>query len=756
MSEMNPGPAEDERTPAARKGDQAAGEDRPAARGGDHAEPRGEHQPSPQEENHPTPREKDRPAAPRVRRLDPRVVAKIAAGEMILRPFSVAKELIENSLDAGARRIEVSLGESPDQSIEVADDGCGMSREDLVIALEPHATSKLEAEEDLLRVTSLGFRGEALPSIGRVSRMEILTAGETNGEGTRVVVAGGDCRVLEPTARPRGTTVRVADLFYNSPVRKRFLKSPESEVRLVVKLVATCALAFPEVSFFLRSRGAPLLELPAVDGLAGRIVQLHGPSFADKVLALGDSSPTAGISGFIGIPELARPGTQHQTFLVNKRWVTAPWFSAALRQGFGDLLPGNRNPFAIILLSCDPARIDVNVHPTKREVHFLDETALFGAVVRAVKASTIELVPGWNLDPKDPGSGRPWDQMGLARTGAAEGSGRVEGGAPGTWHGHRGGGSGGLPGILGDHRYLPGPRAFDLLYDPLRTDRAGAGIAGEGAERAAGAGIVGERAEGAAGESAFPQIENASAVGAAGGPAPADAGAGSAHADTEAALDSAQAADAALRARGGLSPADAGTALAAAHSEGALVPLWQLHRRYLFAPTRQGFLIIDQHAAHERILYEQALENLRGAAAATQQLLFPLPLALDLDEWAAFREFSADLESLGIDAEEFGQQTVLLRGTPIFWDQDPEGRLRELLHELATNRNRSPRRNERLAAGFACRSAIRSGQALSLEEMNALVDQLFATRVPHGDPHGRPTFLQVSLADLDRRFGRTG
>jgi DNA mismatch repair protein MutL len=186
------------------------------------------------------------------------------------------------------------------------------------------------------------------------------------------------------------------------------------------------------------------------------------------------------------------------------------------------------------------------------------------------------------------------------------------------------------------------------------------------------------------------------------------------------------------------------------------VPLWQLHRRYLFAQTRQGLLIIDQHAAHERVLYEQALATLRGAGATTQQLLFPQVIQLDPEEEAAWSEFAGDMPRLGIDGEEFGRQTLLLRGVPVLWTHDPEGRLRELLSELGSHKMRGEGREERLAAAFACRSAIRAGQTLTLEEMNALVDRLFAAEVPHGDPHGRPTFLQVTLEDLDRRFGRSG
>jgi DNA mismatch repair protein MutL len=612
-----------------------------------------------------------------VRRLDPRVVAKIAAGEVILRPSSVVKELLENALDAGAANIEVSLGDGPDQWLQVADDGCGMSLDDLLAAVEPHATSKLASEDDLLRVSTFGFRGEALPSIARVARLAILTYDGVEGQGHRLLVEGGEQSRLEPAARSRGTTVRVEDLFFNSPVRKRFLKSPESEVRLIVRLTATCALAFPAVGFRLQHRGMPLLELAPADGLPARIAQVYGPSFAGKILPVEAGTKGGEIQGYIGIPELARPSTQHQTLLVNQRWVSVNWFSAALRQGYGDLIAPQRHPFALISLVLDPGRVDVNVHPTKREVRFLDEQVLFGDLMRAVKDQTQRLVPGWNLDPKDRGTGRLWESSGLGDR------------RPG--------------GEAGEGLRLPRQEILQMLYSaPPRPAEA------EPAEPGSAPPLVRETAGG-------PDCSEAA-------PAAGDEGAG--------AGDEAR--------------------------PGGLIQLWQLHRRYIFAQTRQGLLIIDQHAAHERVIYEQALETLRGRPAVTQQFLFPLVVQLDREEEAAWSEFAAEMPRLGVDAEEFGNQALLLRGAPVLWTQDPEGRLRELLSELGSRRMRGEGREERLAASFACRSAIRTGQELTLEEMNSLVDQLFASRVPHGDPHGRPTFLQVSLEDLDRRFGRLG
>jgi DNA mismatch repair protein MutL len=663
------------------------------------------------------------------------VVAKIAAGEMILRPFSAAKELVENALDAGAGAITVTLGETPDALLRVDDDGCGMDRDDLLLALEAHATSKLSGEDDLLRVTTLGFRGEAIPSIGRVSRMEIVTASE-EGAGWWVRVEGGDRRGPEPAARARGTSVTVEDLFFNSPVRKRFLKGPEGEVRLILRLMAVLGLACPGVAFRLISRGQVLLDLPVARDIEERIAAVHGPSFPGKLLAVAALTPAAALRGFVGIPELARPGTQHQTLLVNGRWVTAPWLSAALRQGFGDLLPANRNAFALVALDIDPSRVDVNVHPTKREIRFLDESALFGAVVRAVREATATLVPGWNLDPADPGTAAPVGDRAAAGGGLWPGSGpgSAPGSAPGSGPGGVSGGPGLQESLFGARSRMDGRRAMELLYGgPAHPGLAGS--SGGTVVEGSGSGLAGETIGPGTGvpllrDDRFAPVADYGTAGV--GEVAGEMGGGAAGATGLGAPDG----------------PDVG--------EAGLVPIWQLHRRYLFAQTRQGLLVVDQHAAHERVLYERALDHLRGMPAASQQLLFPVVIELDPDEMASWREFARDLATLGLEGEEFGGRSVLLRGVPAVWGRDPETLFHDLLHELSGAGRRGRDRAERLAAAWACRSAVRSGQPLSLEEMNALVDQLFATRMPHGDPHGRPTFLLVTLEDLDRRFGRSG
>ncbi|MCA9756187.1 MAG: DNA mismatch repair endonuclease MutL [Candidatus Eisenbacteria bacterium] len=689
---------------------------------------------------------------PRVQRLDPGVVSKIAAGEMILRPLSVAKELLENSLDANARRIEVELGDRPDASISVSDDGIGMTPEDLELALETHATSKLRSEEDLLRVGSLGFRGEAIPSIGRVSRMEIRTSPDDSGLGHRAVVEGGDLQAFEPCSRSRGTTVRADDLFFNSPVRKRFLKSASAEARAIKKMVEVYSLAHPGVHFRLTNRGESVLDLSPVSGLADRIVQLHGPKMLEKLLPVEERAPSYYAFGFVGVPELARAGTQHQTFLVNGRWVSAPWLVASVRQAFGDLLPPSKNPWAVMLLGLDPGRIDVNVHPTKREIRFLDESELFGWLTRIVRQQAQSLVPTWNLDRADKGGG--WSRPRTVEGGGASlfgggGDGRGEVGGRGGGRGHEGGGAD-VSGAYGpntgasqarsDYRPNMGPLLDDLYRGPnidAGSDAAGGAVAEGSALKWDEDSLPWETPSGAA--SGEPIRSGAGA--------PADAPPGSG-ADTSEGISSAI--DARFR-ENTLSDADTRPAVGTERPS----VLWQLHRRYILVQTETGMLIVDQHAAHERILYEKFVAQLEAGAGPTQQLLTPIPVSLEPEEMDLFERFSGDFGALGLDVSEFGKDTVLLQGVPVLWSRDPEQHFRDVLADLSDRPSRRlQERREHLAASFACRSAIKSGRPLARDEMERLIRDLFRTSVPHGDPHGRPTYIEVDLYDLDGRFGR--
>ena len=601
---------------------------------------------------------------PSIRILDPSVVAKIRAGEVIDRPAAVAKELIENALDARSRLIAVQTASSPERMIRVQDDGAGMSREDALLAVKRHATSKLAREGDLASIRTLGFRGEALASIAEVSRLTLSTRAAEELSGTQVEVLGGAMLSVSGVGRAAGTTVSVEDLFFNTPARLRFLRSREAETRALSRTVWSYALATPRVHWRFRVEGREDTELPAAGDLLERWQVLYGRSAAEGAALLEGSAPGVEVHGILGAPEQARASREHQIFAVNGRIVSSATLAAALRQGYGNLIPGDRHPMALVMIEIDPAQVDVNVHPTKREVRFRDESALFQAARRAVETAMRRYVPV---------------SLSVSQAGGA-GSGIAEPPAPSI------DAPGGAPGLPGS---AAGVSASQLAWDGLAATRTLYAPPAEGG----GSGTAREVFTGDVRESlAEPEI-----------------------------------------------------------------PIWQLHDRYLIAPIRGGLVIVDQHAAHERVLYEEARLQMFGEAGPSQQVLFPRVLELTPPELDRLLLVEPLAKKLGYEISLFGERQVAIRGVPAALPEETTiEALRRLLagdepHEALSE---SEPAEERIAKSYACHAAVRSGQPLSPIERRALFDRLFATSLPHGDPHGRPTYVRVSMEELDRRFGR--
>ncbi len=583
-------------------------------------------------------------SGPRIRVLPAAVVSKIAAGEMIERPASVVKELLENALDAGASRISLNVDGSLDRSLSVIDDGCGMTRDEAKLALERHATSKIQELEDLYRLRTLGFRGEALPSIAAVSAMVITTRTAGQESATQLEIVGGELLGIREVSRQPGTTVRVRDLYFNVPVRRKFMKTERGELRVSSRLLANLALAYPCVRFTVERTGAAPVVYESASDLRERAAQIYGRTRTQEMLAVSSETNGVAVTGLISPPRVSHATREQQVLILNGRPILSPLLNHALRMGYGDLIPPDRHPMSVLALSVDPGLVDVNVHPTKREVKFAHEAVVFEAVRDAVRAALGSLSPapsaiGFVRD-RPTGSERP--------SGAHPGWGAQPGARSGT---------------------AAGQTFLDLWGPP-------------------------ERGETPAGE-----------------PSPAPP------------------------------PAER--------------KFWQLHRRYVFAQTHSGVLVIDQHAAHERILYEKALARLDGAAATSQRLLFPETLELPLAEFELFTEIQAPLERLGFEVESFGGGSVIVHAIPDGLGAVDAGQLlRDLMEEYLEFGRSIRETRERLARAFACQGAVKSGTPLSTDEMSALIDALFATTTPHGDPHGRPTLIQLSLLDLDRRFGR--
>ena len=579
-----------------------------------------------------------------IRRLPPETASRIAAGEVIERPLSALKEVLENALDSGARSVEVRVERALDHLFVVADDGTGIRAEELELALERHATSKIASLEDLDRLASLGFRGEALPSIAAVSRLTLTSRPEGATGASFVALEGGTVTDRGAAARAPGTTVEVADLFYNTPARRKFLASPTGEMRAALRLLEAYALAFPQVGFRLIVDGKERLQWPAVPGTGlaarrDRSVALWGARHATQLLEVESEREGVKVEALLGLPEHARATREGQIYVVNGRWIQSPMLGAALRQAYGNLLPPGRFPAATLWLTVPPARLDVNVHPTKREVRFADEERVFSLVSSACARPLSELAPPFTV---------------------------VAGGAQET-----------------------------VTY-PAWAERVREGPP----------------------EQTYLGLE---APGSTAGETPR--------------------------------AAPAATAPAAAEPE-----LWQLHRTYVLAPVRGGLVIIDQHAAHERILYEEALARLQGEHGIAQQLLFPTLVDLTNDQFELLLELGPHLKQLGWDLSLLGPPTVVIQGAPSGLRHERPGQLlQDILDGMNEGTGRTPGEDlsHRLAASWACHAATRAGDPLTQEEMRSLVDRLFATSRPHGDPHGRVTFVRLDLDELHRRFGRT-
>ena len=607
-----------------------------------------------------------------IRRLPPELVSRIAAGEVVERPASAVKELVENAIDAGAAAIEIQADGGGLTRILVADDGTGLSPDELPIAVERHATSKLSAGPDgafdLLRIATLGFRGEALPSIGSVARLQVT--GRRAGEPAHsILVEGGAVGPVAPAAFAggHGARVEVRDLFYATPARLKFMKSPRAEAQAIAEEVKRQAMAHAEVAFSLDLDGRRALRLPAeAAGEAGRLARLAailGPDFADNALAIDQTRDGVRLIGHAGVPTFNRGNAAHQYLFVNGRPVRDRLLQGALRAAYADFLARDRHPVAALHLELDPTLVDVNVHPAKAEVRFRDPALVRGLIVGALRHALA-------------GAGHR-----ASTTVAAE---ALAGFRPG----------------FGGPEWSPGPSA-----------------AGFSAWRAGGWSAETAVLEGVAEISA--RFEPP-ATGAAGGLA-----------EPGATFD------------------EVDYPLGAARA--------QLHETYIVAQTRDGVVIVDQHAAHERLVYERMKEGMAGGGVPRQALLMPRVVELDPAEAERVAARADELADLGLVVEPFGPGAVLVRETPAaLGEADAAGLVRDIADDLAENGAALAlkERLEHVAATMACHGSVRAGRRLTAPEMNALLRQMEAT--PHSGQcnHGRPTYVELKLADIERLFGR--
>ena len=578
----------------------------------------------------------------RIQVLPDAVANQIAAGEAVERPASVVKELVENALDAGAARVEITIERGGKRRIRVSDDGIGMGREDALLCFDRHATSKIRRTSDLDDVRTLGFRGEAMPSIAAVARMTLETRDADDELGTRVVAEAGGIGSVEDHPRQRGTTVEVRNLFFNAPVRARFLKSVSAEARAVSEAVTGLALVNPRISFVLESDGRPLLDLPAAGDASARVTQVWGPEHGGTLVAATASDDGLEVRGLVQRPDAAKPGMRRSFLFVNGRPFRESGLVRAAERGYATTIPRGARPWMFFYLRVPGGEVDVNVHPTKAEVRFRDRARVEALVEHAVRCA-------------------------------------LGGDASAAVFGH--------------------PRGSPPLAVREARSRAPAG-------------------------DHLPDTQMALFMT---GVAP------------EAGVE--------------------GTVPAELDPGGRRPRLWQVLDTYVLAETRDGILIVDQHSAHERILYQRLMEAFERGGQEGQRLLFPLTLRLTPPEADCIRDLGGLFARAGFEVEGFGGDTVIVRAVPNPHPYfDAERAFREMVAELTHGSElvRSARnQHQRIAMSFACKGAIKAGQRLTDSEMQELFDQLFATELPHHDVHGRPTVVRLGAAELARKFGRS-
>lgn len=590
-----------------------------------------------------------------VRQLSEAVINRIAAGEVVERPASVVKELVENALDAGARRIEVALSGGGQRLIRITDDGAGMPPEDLQLAVDRHATSKLP-DDDLHAISTLGFRGEALPSIGAVAKLSIVTRTKSAESASEIIVDGGRKGAVKPAALTGGTRIEVRDLFYATPARLKFMKSERAETAAAVEVVKRLALARPDVTFVIAAEDRPAITYAAqkddAEGRLARMADVLGADLKENAVAVEGEREGAKLSGIAGLPTFSRANSLSQYLFVNGRPVRDKVLLGAVRGAYADLLHGGRHPVVALFLSLDPREVDVNVHPAKTEVRFRDSGLIRALIVRSLQ-----------------------DALG---TGARRSS------------------------TTGAARLVSFARPARHARSSFASWRGSVAPLQRGFAEAA--------------QEAFASFEPS---------------------------------------------ADARTSVAPAAPDLLDKPLGaaraQVHETYIVAQTRDGLVVVDQHAAHERLVYEKLKAAIERDGVARQILLVPAVVEIGPDNAAALVERAGDLAKMGLVIEAFGAGAVLVREQPsLLGDTDIDSLIRDLAEHMAEWDAALPleRRLLAVASSMSCHGSVRAGRLLKPDEMNALLREMEATDYAGQCNHGRPTYIELKLSDIEKLFGR--
>lgn len=605
------------------------------------------------------------------------VANQIAAGEVVQRPASAVKELVENSIDAGADKIQLILKDAGKSLIQVIDNGCGMSLTDARMAFERHATSKIRKADDLFAIRTMGFRGEAMASIAAIAQVELKTRRHEDELGTCIFIEGSEVLKQEACSANTGTSICVKNLFYNTPARRNFLKSNPVEMRHIIDEFQRVALANPQIFFTLHHDGQEVYHLPATS-LKQRIVHLFGSNYNQRLVPVEEDTTIIKLHGFVGKPEFARKTRGEQFFFVNNRFIKDAYLNHAVLTAFEELLPDESYPLYVLFIDIDPSKIDINVHPTKTEIKYQDEKAIYAIIRSAVKRSLgkYNITPTLDFDQENSIghliTPKPFEEI-IAPTIAFNPNFNPFANEKKTSERE-------IP-FLRDSgpKKDPIPSNWDTLYEISKRE---------------------------------PVIQHRM------------------HEENNIEVEEQEVSKSSER------------------------QLFQVHNRYILSQIKSGFMLINQQAAHERILYERFLQQLENHSGVSQQSLFPQSVTLNGPDFELLKELLPDVRALGFDIREFGKNTVVVDGIPADLNNIGEHELLEQLLEGFKNNLSILKldRRDNLARSLARNAAIKTGAKMSLEEMNLLIDQLFACQMPNLALNGKPVITTFTLNELMERF----
>jgi DNA mismatch repair protein MutL len=606
--------------------------------------------------------------------LPERVVNKIAAGEVIQRPESAVKELIENSIDAGSTEITLLVKDSGKTLIQIIDNGSGMYPEDAEICFIRHSTSKIFNEQDLDGIHTLGFRGEALASMASVAQVELKTKTDDAELGTLVLIENSKVTEMQPVACERGTSISVKNLYYNTPARRNFLKSDSTELKHIMDTFLRFCICYPEIKFVLVNNESKIYQFEPADYFE-RITAVFKNQKKEDLIQFAESLDFMEVKGFICKPRFLKKNRGDQFLFLNRRYIQNRMVNHAVSSSYETIAKVSGYPFFVMFLTIDPSRIDVNVHPAKLEVKFDDERSIHHIVSSVIKKALAnsDLTPELNFQKTDIGFGF---ERNISENFQAQNYGQNQD----KWNNRPSSSGNNNSYTLNDY-----PKIFGV--EPKKSS-------GESEES----------------QDSFLTFESPK------------------------------------------SPVHEKSSIA-----GPIVPqnVWQIQEKYIIARISSGILIIDQHVAHERILYEKALKFQKTKIPLSQQLLFPITIDLSPVDYQIVKELYDDLQNLGFEIKLFSETSVVLDGIPADVKLgNEENILKEIIYDIRNNREPNIDAKDYLARTFACKAAIKFGDTLNQTEMVALIDQLFATEVPYVCPHGRPVIIKISVDELDKKFGR--